>query len=310
MTQQTANRKGRRHVSAWFPYQDASSWDALAPHADVLGSVSVFGKEAPCRGFFDACHERGIAAIKLVGGKAAAFDTREHAAATVRQYVRDCEETGFDGIDLDFEHIDPSYKERYSDFVREVAAELHKRGKRLSICVFAIDINIYGGMPARFFHEPAVLGEACDEVRVMCYDMYLAHGIWYGPTSTRLWARSGMMFWLEHVPREKLIMALPAYSNDYGLMPGCGYGRQQGCDSPEALPGTHDVEKLWLPYDRIHVYRYLDGEGKPRLFFASDGESTRAHLETVDELDIPGISFWHYGTMSPGIWQAVTEWLG
>ena len=303
--------KTRRYVSAWFPYEDERSWETLAPHADVLGSISVFGKDT-CAEFMKECRRRRVLALKLVGGKADAFDTREHATATVVGYVRDCREIGYDGIDLDFEHVDFSYRARYSDFVRALSDELHALDKRLSICVFAIDPDMYEKLPD-LFYDPAVIGEACDEIRVMCYDMYLAHGIWHGPTSTRLWARAGMRWWLQQVPREKLIMSLPAYSNEYDMMPGSGWGRQQGCDSPEALRDAehgHNVERLWLPYDGINVYRYLDEKGHAHLFFASDSESTRVHLKTVDELDIPGISFWHYGTISEGIWQAVRDWLG
>ena len=40
-----------------------------------------------------------------------------------------------------------------------------------------------------------------------------------------------------------------------------------------------------------------------------DAESTKQHLATVDELDIPAIAFWHYGSVVPDTWKAVREWL-
>jgi spore germination protein YaaH len=312
MKKSSFSARTRRLVSAWFPYEDGGSWARLAPRANVIGSISIFGKE-PDRQFMDACEAAGIGTLKLVGGNADAFDTRAHASATIAEYVRLCKETGYGGIDLDFEHIDVSFRRRYSDFMRALSSELHAIGRRLSICIFAIDPDMYERIPD-LFYDPAVVGEVCDEVRVMCYDMYFAYRIWYGPTSTRLWARNGMRYWRERIPPQKLIMGLPAYSNEYDLTPGSGFGRQQGCDSPAGLVGgderQHDVEKLWLPYDGINIYRYLDARGHVHLFFASDGESTRVHLGTVDELDIPGISFWHYGSMSEGIWRTVLDWLG
>ena len=303
-----ASKTTRRKVSAWFPATANGSWERLAPRADVLSSVSIFG-DSPDPDFFRRCADSDIATRKLVGGDASAFDTDAHARATIEGYLTRCEEDGFGGIDLDFEHIDARYRDRYSAFMRALAEELHARDLRLSICVGAIDLSMHGEPPDWMFHDPAVMAETCDEVRVMCYDMFCAPGIWYGPTSTRLWAREGMRFWLDRVPRESLLMALPAYSNDYDTTPGSGNGRQQGLDSPAAIEGAHQIECMWSDYDAIHIYRYLDAQDRPRLFFASDADSTRWHLRTVEELDLPGISFWHYGTISDGIWEAVLQWL-
>jgi len=309
MAHPIASSKTRRLVSAWFPCKDGGKWEDLAPHADVLGSVSTFGDE-PAAGFVNTCHEHDILAIKLVGGKATAFDTDAHARDTMEGYLRVCQEAGLDGIDLDFEHVGAEFTDRYTQFVRELSEALHAVDKRLSICVGSLTPPMYAAHPDWLFYDPVALGEVCDEVRVMCYDMFCAGGTWYGPTSTCPWARESMLWWLQRVPRERLIMALPAYSNEYETTPGCGNGRQQGIDSPHSLPGTHNVEVLWCEYEKINIYRYLDAEDRPHLFFASDGKSTSAHLETVDELDMPGISFWHYGSMSPGIWDAVMAWLG
>ncbi len=45
------------------------------------------------------------------------------------------------------------------------------------------------------------------------------------------------------------------------------------------------------------------------LFYASDAESTKAHLETVDELKLPGIGFWHFSSVDDGTWTVVKDWL-
>ncbi len=54
-------------------------------------------------------------------------------------------------------------------------------------------------------------------VRVMCYDMYSLSGSAVGPVSMQPWAKDAMQYWMRHVPREKLIMGLPAYSGDFQL---------------------------------------------------------------------------------------------
>ena len=41
----------------------------------------------------------------------------------------------------------------------------------------------------------------------------------------------------------------------------------------------------------------------------SDADSTRAYLETLNELEVSGISFWTYNGVSPATWQMVRKWL-
>jgi len=299
----------QRRVSAWFPYSPEQGVAPLQPHIDLIASLSVF-RSPPSRDFFDCCRDRGINTLRLVGGEGTAFDTPQRARARVEQYVRDCREVGYGGIDLDFEHFGGEYRERYSAFMRQAAAALHDIGRRLSICVPGFPLYAHRTPPDSHFCDPEVIGDVCDEVRVMCYDMIFAPHGWVGPTSTCPWARDVMLFWLQYVPRDKLIMGLPAYGNDFPLPPGSGNGAQVHWETPADAPGAHDAEKNWLRYERINVYRYMNAHDQPHMLYATDFDSTRGHLETVDELGLPAISFWHYGTIAPGVWRAVYDWLG
>jgi spore germination protein YaaH len=47
----------------------------------------------------------------------------------------------------------------------------------------------------------------------------------------------------------------------------------------------------------------------PHVFYASDAESTKAHLETIDELNLPALGFWHFSSVDENIWKAVRDWL-
>jgi spore germination protein YaaH len=311
-----AAEKGLKKVAIWLVYDEEKGFDRIERNADILASLSVMGN--PPRDFIDRCHKLQIEVYHAVMSDPSAFDTQERAKATVQEYVRACTEGGFDGIDLDFENLDPGLQEKYSDFLLLVSSSLHRAGKKLSHCV-----GYYPGMernpPRKLFYDPWVVAQTCDLVRVMCYDLYWAPG-WgdpafadrpdtqgIGPTSSFPWAREALAFWLGRVPRRKLIMGLPAYSNDYALSPG-GRGRQVYAPSPEIPPGTA-VQKAWLWYERVPVYLYAGQDGSPHLFYASDAESTKAHLETAAQLKLAGIGFWHFSSVDEATWNAVREWL-
>jgi spore germination protein YaaH len=139
----------------------------------------------------------------------------------------------------------------------------------------------------------------------MCYDYFYAPTGAVGPTSTRPWARDGMLGWLQFVPREKLVMGIPGYGNDIDLT---GNRSTQSWREKPPVPEEAIVRKGYLPYECLNWYLYREGESL-RLLYAGDAQSIRGHLETADELDIPAVSFWVANNLSPQSWNMIREWL-
>jgi spore germination protein YaaH len=307
--------KARRRIDTWLVYDEEKSIERIRQLGDILTSLSVFGD--PPGDFIEECHRLNIEVHRAVSGKGSAFDTPARAQATIDEYVSQCRTHGYDGIDLDFEHLDPQLQSSYSDFLRKTSQALKGINRKMSHCV-----GYYPGMendpPRQLFYDPKVVGETCDLVRVMCYDLYWAPGKGQGadrddaqgigPTSNHPWARTAMEFWLSRAPREKLVMGLPAYSNEYVLTP-TGTGRQVYKPRPEAVAGS-DMVRSWLWYEKVHLYLYRNASGDPHGFYASDAKSTAEHLKTVDQLDLPAIGFWHFSSVDTETWAAVREWLG
>ena len=201
--------------------------------------------------------------------------------------------------------------------MRKLSAALHEEGRKLSMCV-----GYYPAMieePFNFWYDPQVIAETCDMVRIMGYDMYYAFGKaqpelldrddcqGIGPTCTAPWLKDALCFWTRYVPVKKIILGLPAYGNDYNMIPGKS-GSQLFITQPKTAKGT-TAEKAWLWYEKVHIYRYQDKNGEPHIFFASDAKSTKALLEIADEFKITKISLWHYSEVDPSIKNVVREWL-
>jgi len=309
-----AQDKPARVVSPWFVYQGEQSIEQLKPNADIVSSISVCGG-CP-REFVDQCHALGITVCLLKGGHdGSVFETPAAREKLIQSYLDQCRVTGADGIDLNFESLDKRYLNSYSDLLREASRAFRAADKRLSMCVSYLmctwrtadgptpaGADIDGG-----WFDPAVVGKTCDMVRVMCYDMHSVSGGGVGPVSTAPWARDAMRFWMQHVPREKLVMGLPAYSRDFAMTL-----RRQAksvyTPKPQVAADTRLV-RVWLPYEEVTQYRYTDSDGIVHLFFASDEASTRAHLRTATGLELNAIGFWHYAAVTAEQWAAVREWL-
>ncbi len=295
--------KGRRQIASWIIYNGPDTINDISAHAGVLSSVSIFGR--PTKEFIEQCAGLNVETYLAVGGDESAFDTPENAESSIEGYIRTAKELGVAGIDMDFEQLDPKYQKSFSSFLRDASARLHKAGKKLSICV-----GYFPNIPPMnkpYFYDPKVVGETCDIVRVMCYDMHWAGGYTgkMGPTSTKPWAKEAMGWWQRTVPGHKLVMGLPAYGNDYNL----NTGKAEQIYLPAPVIKGKLIRKEWMPYEALNSYHYTDEKGIPHMFFASDSASTSAHLETVDDLDIPAVGFWTHHSVGSDTWKVIRKWL-
>lgn len=304
-----------KQVSPWFIYKDGSSFTDLEPVKELISSISVFGN--PPGAFIDECHRNNIEVYHAVGGNEQILNTPENIRALVDEYVDICNRTGYDGIDLDFEHLSAGIQDTYTGFLKLASQKLHAAGKKLSHCV-SFYPAMYQDEEAKLFYDPEVLAVTCDLVRVMCYDMYFAPEVGnphlkqrddcmgVGPTSNYPWTKEAMSFWLERIPKNKLVMALPAYSNDYAVT-GNIQGRQIYQSVPDSVKGVLP-SPIWLWYEKINIYLYDGTDGNRHLFYASDARSMDALLQLADELGISQIGFWHFNSMNDKMWKAVEAW--
>ena len=60
--------------------------------------MSLFGE--PTREFVDRCRKLDVQTYRLVSGRPTAFDTPEHARATIDKYLKDCRAVRHDILDF------------------------------------------------------------------------------------------------------------------------------------------------------------------------------------------------------------------
>lgn len=166
-----------KHIASWFVYNEGwtakDAWNKVKPVADILNSLSICGNEVPLD-FIRKCQNNGITTYRLVSGNASDFNTENNRTSTIEQYLEICHQQGYDGIDLDYEHLDCKYQNDYTIFMQSLKKELKKTQKKMSICV-----GYYPEIqkdPTRYFYHPEIIKETCDMVQVMCYVLCPLHG--------------------------------------------------------------------------------------------------------------------------------------
>lgn len=204
---------------------------------------------------------------------------------------------GFEGVDLDFEGIDPVERGAFTEFVRLLADTLHSYGLGLSVTLQP-KLQVRGGQDYK------AIGEAADIVRIMCYDNHWGKSVPPHHSDYR-WVRNVMRFAISDsggIPPEKLVMALPLY------------GHRGIIDGEHALFWTEVVDVLkdaGLPESQVRrdafdlPFFYIQGE----TVYFEDGLSIRKKLDIADELGLGGVCFWRLGQEDPQMYRFLDAWL-
>lgn len=218
----------------------------------------------------------------------------------ISRIVSLCVSKGYDGIDLDWESLYQSDRDRFSQFVERMAAALHSKGKYLAIAVHAKTSETGGWSGARA-EDYRRLGAAVDEFNVMTYDY---SGSWSdpGPISPPDWADAVLTFAESVVSPAKIRMGVPFYGYDW-----------VGSEADGLL--WSDVQSLIAEHAPILVrdssgevtFNYQDRSGRAHTVFFQDRAAIGIKLQMLLDKhpSIAGIGIWVMGDEDPGFWDEI-----
>lgn len=231
---------------------------------------------------------------------------RTSRAIHAKAITQMCLQKGYDGIDLDWESLHASDRQRFSKFVTKLANKLHRKGKILSIAVHAKESEP-GDWDGAIAQNWLKIGYVVDLFKIMTYDY---SGPWSGPgpVAPPDWADSVLGFAETQVPASKIMMGVPFYGYDWSG------GSAEGVD-------WTGVQTLISAYNPV-VARDLSGEatfdyveggggGTSHTVFFQDVQALTVKLQmmTANHPAIRGIAIWCMGGEDPGFWSTIATQL-
>lgn len=265
-------KKAPFYYGAWLPYwQGQSGAQNISQNLDSLNEISPFSYEINGNGqliddlkigagtwnpWFGAVKELGIKIIPTIAwfdgggiqGLLSNTKSRQGAEDTIAALVK---AQGFDGIDIDFESMEPDTQPYYSLFIQGLAQRLHPQKKLLTCTVEARTPpnELYQTIPDDIVYpeDYSVLNKYCDEVRVMAYDQDTidltlnaakGNGNLYAPVADPAWVSSVLNEAMKTISPKKIMLGVPTYGYEYEVSWESGvttYTRVRAFDFMDAM---------------------------------------------------------------------------
>ncbi|HBB76248.1 MAG: Glycosyl hydrolase, family 18 [Candidatus Levybacteria bacterium GW2011_GWC1_40_19] len=200
-----------------------------------------------------------------------------------------------DGVNLDFEYVGtPSESARngFTNFVGALNTELKKEFPTASL---TIDTYASSGVGNDLFDLPT-LAHVVDTFIIMGYDFHTPYTA-PGPVAPLTGEQSIVGYlanYLQRVPAEKIILAVPYYGYDWVISdPSPG---TTGILSYADIVGTNAFNNLqWDSASGTPWYQYVDGQNKTHKVYFDNVRSLGLKYDLVNERNLKGIGVWAVG---------------
>lgn len=292
-------------VAGWIPYwadskgiKDATKnikdLDMVFPFAYTLqsdGSIKDLAKlsDSEWKKFIKLARSKHVEVIPTVmtsdgGSVHANLSYKELRKKHIEAIMKEVKKHDFDGIDIDYEQKLSSTKDHFSDFLKELKAELEDEGKLLTCTVEARTppSSLYKQVPKvlEYANDYEAIGTYCDRVEIMAYDQQRADlklnesksGEPYFPVSDVDWVEKVVKLALEDIPEDKILLGVPTYGYHYQVTVApnwySNYKRIGALNPPDILdiadeydvnPGRNKAGEMSFTYfPETSVYKILN----------------------------------------------------
>lgn len=293
--------KSPTQVFAYYYYQ---CFDELKQNAHLFTDVSFRWFETNANGhlFYEYqdnyaqilkfTKDKGIkayASVVLMDSKAlhTLLSNPKNRAQLIGNILEVVKRDKYDGVDIDFEFIDPKDAAYFTLFLKELKTSLGK-DIPLSVAVFARTGNENWPTP----YEYKNIGQIVDKVIVMAYD-YSYPASKPGPVAPLWWVDQVAKYMASNIPKEKVFLGLATYGYDWPS----GGGKATTVTAPR-LQATKQKFKLTESFDGDSMspyYTYYDYNGNYHQIWMENEYSLNEKLKVAEKYGLGGLSFWRIG---------------
>jgi len=236
----------------------------------------------------------------------ALFQDEEAQDTLITNVLNVMQDSGYTGLNVNFEYVYAEDRENYNNFLRNVVARLHQQGYAVSTAVAPKTSaeqtgTLYEG------HDYAAHGEIVDFVIVMTYEWGWAGGppMAISPVNQM---RGVLDYAVTAIPREKILMGFSLYGREWDIP--WQDGTTASTLSPQEAVNRAAQYNAEIQYDETSqapFYRYTDENGQRHEVWFEDARSVGARYNLVEEYNLRGVSYWQLGFPFPQNWLVLND---
>lgn len=215
------------------------------------------------------------------------------------------EEKGYQGLEADFEYIQPEDAEAYFAFLGSARDRLHARGMFLQVDLAP---KTFAGQPGLLYeaHNYPIIGDIADWVLLMTYEW----GYAYGPpmaVAPLPQVEQVLRYGVSEIPAYKIQMGIPNYGYDW-ILPYDPARRAVTLGNQEAVLLAAQMGTV-IQYDETAQtpFFYYMLEGQEHIVWFEDARSIQAKLRLAEALALGGAAYWNLLRPFPQNWALLSQ---
>lgn len=214
---------------------------------------------------------------------------------------------GYRALNIDFEHIQPQDRDRYTGFLKRITSRVKKAGYPVST---ALAPKMSGEQTGPWYgaHDYGAHAKIVDFVILMTYEWGWTGGppMAVAPIEQ---VRKVLDYAVSVIPREKIVMGAPLYGYDW-VLPYRKGGTPAKRIGPQEAAELAESKGVKVQYDRdaqAPFFRYKDEQGKDHVVWFENEQSMQAKFDLIKEYRLRGISYWELGVNFPQNWSLLEK---
>lgn len=314
------NTKGINVVSpTWFYLKDTNG---------NIGSLASSD-------YVNYCHQNGIEVWALVSNFGAKDQGLENPNLTeiliytsrrenlINNLISAAIQYNLDGINVDFESVDPVVGDAYIQFIRELSLKCANNGVVLSV-------DNYSPTDYTAFYNRSEQAAFADYVILMAYDEHYSGSNEAGSVASIGFVSDGVANTLAEVPADQLILGMPFYTRVWSETPVTEDGAAITPDSTESsgedytlyeldcystsmkeasnLVSANGAVPVWSKEAGQYYVEYING-GVTYKIWIEDATSLEEKLKVLQANQLAGGAFWKLGLETGNVWDTIIKYI-
>ncbi|WP_313894656.1 glycosyl hydrolase family 18 protein [Psychrobacillus sp.] len=283
-----------------------SNLNVVSPRWYTLSNTGNFVSIKADTKYLKDAHSKGKKVWPLIGNK---FDPvltdsvlsnttkRQKLVSTLKNSLV---QTKSDGINVDFENIDPKNKQDFVRFVTELKKALQPHGIKVSVDVTRENIDPFwsGSLDRK------ALGQVADYIIMMGYDEHWGGSPVAGSVASIPWVKEGVELLMKDVPSHKIILAVPFYTREWvtNLKTKKVKSIDRTMGEVEQIISSKGIKKAWDQHAQQNYVEYT-ANGEKHQIWVEDKQSIKLRINLANSYNLGGTAAWYIGSETPDIWD-------